>query len=94
MSDTIRGALWMIGAIFAFTAMAIAGRAVSFELDTFEIMMYRSFIGIVVVVSVARTMGTLGQVTRRNLGLHAVRNLAHFFGQNCWFYALTLIPLA
>ncbi|MEM6276565.1 MAG: DMT family transporter [Pseudomonadota bacterium] len=94
MNDTFRGALWMIGAIFAFTSMAIAGRAVSFELDTFEIMMYRSFIGIVVVVSVARLAGTLGEVTRRNLGLHAARNLAHFFGQNCWFYALTLIPLA
>lgn len=94
MNDTFRGSLWMIGAIFAFTSMAIAGRAVSFELDTFEIMMYRSFIGIVVVVGVARIAGTLGEVNSRNLGLHAARNLAHFFGQNCWFYALTLIPLA
>ncbi|MEM6727742.1 MAG: DMT family transporter [Pseudomonadota bacterium] len=89
-----RGALWMIGAIVAFSAMAVAGRAVSFELDTFEIMMYRSFIGIVVVLAVAGAAGTLREVNRRNLGLHAVRNLAHFFGQNCWFYALTLIPLA
>ncbi|MCH2077179.1 MAG: DMT family transporter [Rhodobacteraceae bacterium] len=94
MNDTFRGSLWMIGAIFAFTSMAIAGRAVSFELDTFEIMMYRSFIGIVVVVSLSRIAGTLGEVNRHNLGLHAARNLAHFFGQNCWFYALTLIPLA
>ena len=67
MNDTFRGSLWMIGAIFAFTSMAIAGRAVSFELDTFEIMMYRSFIGIVVVVSVARIAGTLGEVNTRNL---------------------------
>ncbi|MEM9437638.1 MAG: DMT family transporter [Pseudomonadota bacterium] len=94
MSDTIRGALWMIGAIFAFTSMAVAGRAVSFELDTFEIMMYRSFIGIAVVLAVAGAAGTLGEVTRRHLGLHVARNVAHFFGQNCWFYALTLIPLA
>lgn len=94
MSATVRGALWMIGAIFAFTSMAIAGRAISYELDTFEIMMYRSFIGIAVVLLVGGAMGTLGQVTRRHLGLHAARNLAHFFGQNCWFFALTLIPLA
>ena len=94
MNDTLRGALWMIGAIVSFTAMAIAGRAVSFELDTFEIMMYRSFLGIAVVVAVAGAAGTLGQITRRNLGLHTARNLAHFFGQNCWFYALTVIPLA
>ncbi|MEM1233248.1 MAG: DMT family transporter [Pseudomonadota bacterium] len=94
MNDTFRGALWMIGAIFAFTSMAIAGRAVSLELDTFEIMMYRSFIGIAVVLGVAQLAGTLTEVNGRNLGLHAARNLAHFFGQNCWFYALTLIPLA
>ncbi|MEM6896505.1 MAG: DMT family transporter [Pseudomonadota bacterium] len=94
MSDTLRGAAWMIGAIFAFTIMAIAGRAVSFELDTFEIMTYRSFIGIAVVVAVGYAAGTLGQITRRNLRLHTARNLAHFFGQNCWFYALTVIPLA
>ena len=94
MSPTIQGALWMIGAIFSFTAMAVAGRAISFELDTFEIMMYRSFIGIAVVLLVARAAGTVGQINRRNLGLHFARNVAHFFGQNCWFYALTLIPLA
>ncbi|MEO1796814.1 MAG: EamA family transporter, partial [Pseudomonadota bacterium] len=70
MSDTVRGALWMIGAIVSFTAMAIAGRAVSFELDTFEIMTFRSVVGIVIVVIVARMAGTLGEVTTRSLGLH------------------------
>ncbi|MEL6700345.1 MAG: DMT family transporter, partial [Pseudomonadota bacterium] len=94
MGASVQAALWMIGAIFSFTAMAVAGRAVSFELDTFEIMLYRSLLGIVVVLIVARAAGTLGEVRRERLGLHAVRNLAHFFGQNCWFYALTVIPLA
>ncbi len=94
MSDTFRAALWMIGAIFSFTSMAIAGRAVSLELDTFEIMMYRSLTGIVVVLIVARVAGTLHQVNRQQLGLHAIRNAAHFTGQNLWFYALPLIPLS
>ena len=40
---------YMTGAIGSFSAMAVAGREVSFELDTFEIMMYRSFVGIAVV---------------------------------------------
>ena len=40
-----RAALWMTGAIASFSAMAIAGREVSFALDTFEIMMYRSVVG-------------------------------------------------
>lgn len=84
----------MIGAIVSFTSMAIAGRAVSLDLDTFEIMMYRSLIGIVIVVSIASVVGTLHEVRTRKLGLHFVRNLSHFAGQNLWFYSITVIPLA
>ena len=94
MSDAVKAALWMTGAIASFTAMAIAGRAVSFELATFEIMMFRSFVGIILVLTIAGAAGTLGQIRLRNLALHGIRNLCHFTGQNLWFYALTLIPLA
>ncbi len=94
MSDTLRATLWMIGAITSFTAMAVAGRAISLELDTFEIMLFRSLTGIVIVLGVAFVAGTLGQVRQRKLGLHFTRNICHFAGQNLWFYAITLIPLA
>jgi len=89
-----RAALWMTGAIASFSAMAVAGREVSFALDTFEIMMYRSAFGFVVVVLVLTLTGKLGQVTTRNLGLQVMRNLVHFSGQNLWFFAITAIPLA
>ena len=91
---TLRAALWMTGAIASFSSMAIAGRAVSLQLDTFEIMMYRSLFGICIVLGVAGFAGTLGQVTRRHIGVHLLRNMAHFTGQNLWFYAVTVIPLA
>lgn len=94
MSDILRAALWMSGAIVSFTSMAIAGRAVSFELDTFEIMMYRSFVGVIIVLTVSVFARTQNQITRRSLGLHFFRNAAHFTGQNLWFFSLTLIPLA
>ncbi|QYX58585.1 DMT family transporter [Roseovarius sp. SCSIO 43702] len=84
----------MIGSVCAFSAMAVAGREVSFAFDTFEIMMYRSLIGLVIVLAVASLAGTRGQITRRKPGLHLVRNVAHFTGQNLWFYAITVIPLA
>ena len=84
---------FMTGAIASFSAMAVAGREVSFELDTFEIMMYRSFFGIVLVLALGWYFGTLGQITRRHMGTHFTRNIAHFTGQNLWFYAVTVIPL-
>jgi drug/metabolite transporter (DMT)-like permease len=96
MSDArpLAAAIWMIGAIVSFSSMAVAGRAASVELDTFEIMLYRSLIGVVLVVSVAGATGGWRQIDGGRLGLHVVRNLSHFTGQNLWFYALTAIPLA
>lgn len=90
----LRAATWMIGAIVSFTAMAIAGRSLAVQFDTFEIMTYRSLIGIVIVVSVATYAGTLHQIATRRLGLHTIRNGFHFAGQNLWFFAITAAPLA
>jgi len=84
----------MTGAIASFTAMAVAGRAVSFELDTFEIMLYRSLVGMVIVIAIGAALGRLGEARTRRIRLHAFRNLAHFTGQNLWFFAITVIPLA
>jgi len=93
-ATALRAALWMLGAVVSFSTMAIAGREVSFELDTFEIMMYRSVIGLALLLIVASVTRTRRTITGRKLGLHLVRNVFHFTGQNLWFYAITLIPLA
>jgi uncharacterized membrane protein len=89
-----RAALWMIGAIFSFTSMAVAGRAISGQLDTFEIMFYRSIMGFLIVLVVAKSIGTLGEIDLKYFRLHLLRNIFHFIGQNLWFFALPLIPLA
>lgn len=94
MSQTLKAVLWMSGAIVSFTTMAVAGREVSLDLDTFEIMLYRSLIGVVIVVTLLIATGQTGQVTRRRLGLHLARNLCHFAGQNLWFFAVAAIPIA
>lgn len=94
MTPTLRAAIWMIGAITAFTLMAVAGRAAALNLDTFEIMFYRSCVGFAIVMACAVGFGKLDQVRADRLGLHFIRNVAHFTGQNLWFYAITVIPLA
>ena len=90
----LAAALWMGGSILSFTLMAIAGRAVSGVHDTFEIMMWRSALGFVLVCAVAAMLGRLAEVRRDRLGSHVIRNLFHFGGQNLWFWSLTMIPLA
>lgn len=94
MSDVLRAALWMSGAIISFTLMAIAGRAAALDFDTFEIMFYRSLTGIVIIGSIALYTGKIQLMRTERLGLHMLRNIAHFTGQNLWFFAITVIPLA
>lgn len=88
-------AIWMLGAVTSFATMAVAGRtAMSAQLDTFELLFYRSLVSFSIVLCVAVVTGKLSQVRATHMRLHLARNVAHFTGQNLWFYALTLIPLA
>lgn len=93
-AHALRASLWMLGSIASFSLMAVAGRTVSHELDTFEIMLYRSITGLVIVLGVAGLTGRLAEVRSARLPVHVLRNVAHFTGQNLWFFALTAIPLA
>ncbi|THD83192.1 DMT family transporter [Aliigemmobacter aestuarii] len=84
----------MTGAIVSFTAMAVAGRAVSPVHDTFEIMMWRSAFGLAGVLAAIVVLGRLREVRTERLRGHILRNLTHFAGQNLWFWAITVAPLA
>ena len=90
----VQAPLWMIGAIFSFSSMAIAGRALSSDLSSFEMMMYRSFIGLAIILVVGAVFGKFKEVRVDRLKMHGLRNLCHFTGQNLWFSALPLITLA
>lgn len=90
----LKAAAWMMGAVFGFSSLAIAGRQLAQGLDTFEIMTFRSVIGVLVVLGIATATGKRHQIKATALHLHFCRNLSHFAGQNLWLFALTLIPLA
>ena len=90
----LAAAAWMLGAVALFSAMAVAGREASVELDTFEIMTWRSLVGLAIVVAALAATGRLHLIRARRLGLHLARNLFHFTGQNLWFFAVAAIPLA
>ena len=60
-------ALWMTGAIAAFTAMAVATREIRGVHDTFEILAYRSVVGFLIVIIGAALLGQLGRIRARRL---------------------------
>lgn len=90
----VQAALWMGGSISSFSLMAVAGRYVSEVHTTFEIMTFRSLVGIAIVLTLAIASRRLGEIRRDRLKQHFFRNLFHFTGQNLWFFALASIPLA
>ena len=50
-SPASKAAAWMMGAVVSFVAMAVAGRAIQLEMNTFELMLYRSPIGFAAVLA-------------------------------------------
>ncbi|MBA3909010.1 MAG: EamA family transporter [Rhodobacter sp.] len=90
----LAAALWMTGAIAAFSAMAVATREIKDVHDTFEILAFRSVAGFVIVLGIALATGQLARVRSDRLSSHLLRNVFHFTGQSLWFWALTVIPLA
>jgi drug/metabolite transporter (DMT)-like permease len=91
----LRAAAWMMGAVVSFVAMAVAGREIQVEMNTFELMLYRSAIGFAVIVPVIwRSAAGFAQVRSLRPWLHVKRNLFHYTGQNLWFFAVTAIPLS
>ena len=90
----MKATVWMIGAMFSFSLMAVSGRELATSLNTFEIMLFRSIIGFLIVLVIGYFARTLFEIKRGRLGLHFFRNLAHFSGQNLWFLAVASIPFS
>ena len=94
-SQPLKAAAWMMGAVVSFVAMAVAGRAIQLEMNTFELMLYRSLIGFAVVLAaIGWSARGFAQVSSTRFSLHLKRNLFHYAGQNLWFYAIAAIPLS
>lgn len=88
-------AFWMTGALFSFMAMAISGRELSQDFTTFQILFFRSLVGVVLIGAlVAKSASGWSQLKTQRSGGHLARNIAHFGGQYGWFYGLAFIPLA
>jgi len=89
-----RAALWMIGSIISFSLMAVSGREAGQVIETAELLTWRGVIGLIVIVAILAVTGRFAEVRTKRMPLHMLRNVGHFFGQYCWYYAVTIIPLA
>jgi len=92
-SATLRGALWMVGTVLSFAAMAVAVRELQRHMGPFEILFLRGAVMLLIVAAMVPRAGT-GAVRTQRLGTHVSRNLLHLAGQYCWVYAIGALTLA
>lgn len=93
MSATLRGVLWMSGAVLSFCAMAIAARELLRHMGIFEIVFFRTAVALLIVMTLVLRTGSATLRTRL-IGVHLWRNLFQLGGQTSWVYAIGALPLA
>jgi drug/metabolite transporter (DMT)-like permease len=94
-NDPLKASLWMLGALVSFTLIGVSGKEIAAQLVTAEVMFLRSLIGLGIILTIILLTDRNWTVLKtQRLGLHVVRNLAHFVGQFGWLFGVALIPLA
>lgn len=84
----------MIGTLVSFCLMAVAARELSGDVDTFQVLFFRSVIGLLIVALVILSTRKLHLFKSKRVATHSLRNAFHFFGQYGWFVGIGLLPLA
>ena len=92
-NHAVIAAIWMSGTLLSFMAMAIGGRELSSRLSTFQILFFRSIVGLLI-VGFFLGCNDWRQIFTKNVKVHVLRNISHFGGQFGWFYGIAFIPLA
>ena len=89
-----RAAAWILLGAAGFTVMASLVKVLGENLDSFQILFFRTVVGLVILTPLALRAGLASVVYTRVPLLHGARACAGFAAMLCGFYALTQLPLA
>ncbi len=84
--------LWMIAASFLFACMGVCVKLASATHSAVEITFYRSFISLLIVFVIVRLRGV--SLRTPHFRWHLTRGAVGYISLFCYFYAITLLPLA
>jgi drug/metabolite transporter (DMT)-like permease len=93
MPAVIQGALWMVLSCGVLTLLAALGRHLSSEMHPFQIVFFRVLFGFLAMLPWVAYRG-IGVLRTTKLTLYLVRATSSFCAMTCWFYAISLIPIA
>ena len=92
--NPVRGALLVTSAALMFASMGSLIRHISAELPNEQIVFFRNLFGLLVLVPVVWQRGERIDLKTARPGLHLVRSLFGLAAMYCFFYALSVLPLA
>ena len=81
--------------MFGFTGLSVLVKALgAVGIGSFQTMLWRSVIGVIIIVPLLWRAGGLSVLRTRRPGLHLTRAISGTFAVVCAYYALTKLPLA
>ena len=90
----VLGAFFKLTSVLLLSSMAACVKHLGSAIPSGETVFVRGIISVVVLALIAWRVEGLHLLKTRNLRSHALRSLSGTASMFCWFYALTLIPLA
>ena len=93
LPPTIRGAIWMLASGVFFACLGMSIRMASREIPTLEVVFFRNFINLVIMLPWLMKIGFDGLKTKR-LGIHFLRSLGGLISMFFWFAGFAVLPLA
>jgi len=80
-------------ALLGFSGMALSAREVSQSIHTFQLLFFRSLIGLLIISFILNIKGW-HRLSLNDLPVHFSRNISHFIGQYAWFFGIAFLPLS
>ena len=89
----IRAVLWFCGTMVGFAAMAVSARQLQTTMSAFEILFFRSLIGVLAVLPFI-IRNRFRDVRTTNIKFHSLRAVVQFSAQICWMYGIAYLTLS
>jgi len=84
--------LWMLFSIFAFCFVAIGVKQINTNINPFQIIFFRAFIGLIALIIILPKKTIIGSFS--NIKQHLFRNFFHLIAQYGWVVGIVYLSLA
>ncbi|MEC7490220.1 MAG: DMT family transporter [Pseudomonadota bacterium] len=93
MPQLFQAVLWFCGTMIGFAGMAISARELFTTMSTFEILFFRSLIGVIVILPFI-LKNRLRDLRTGKFRYHGFRALVQYSAQICWMHGILYLTLS